>query len=165
MYVVVAANVAVTVVAPLTVTAQLPVPEQPPPLQPVKLEPALATAVSVTWVPAVKPDEQVTPQSMPAGELVTVPVPVPALVTVSVSEAAVAKAAVTVAAPDMETVQEVPDDEAQPVQPANVEPVAGAAVKVTVAPDAKLAAQLDPQAMPLGELVTVPEPVVVTVNV
>ena len=119
-----AANVAVTEVAPLTVTVQLPVPEQPP-LQPVKLEPALATAVKVTCSPELNDAEQVAPQAMPAGKLVTVPVPVPADVTVSVFETAVAKAAVTVVDPVRETVQEVPDEEVQPVQRVNVAPLPG----------------------------------------
>src|SRR5437879_12916257 len=77
-------KVAVTVVAAETVTTHDPVPEQPPPLQPLKIEPAAGVAVSVTAVPLVKLAEQVAPQSMPAGELVTVPLPVPAGVTVRV---------------------------------------------------------------------------------
>jgi hypothetical protein len=60
------------------------VPEQPPPLQPVKAEPALGVAVSVTAVALAKAAEHVVPQVIPAGELVTVPLPVPALLTVSV---------------------------------------------------------------------------------
>jgi hypothetical protein len=76
-------KVAVTVVAAETVTAQAPVPEHPPPLQPVKVEPAAGVAVNVTAVPLAKLAEQVTPQLIPAGLLVTVPVPAPALETVS----------------------------------------------------------------------------------
>ena len=75
------ANVAVTDFAPSIVTVQVPVPEQGLP-QPLKLEPCPAVAVSVTELPPLKLAEQVDPQSMPAGELVTVPVPVPFLVTV-----------------------------------------------------------------------------------
>ena len=71
-------KVAVTVVAAETVTTHDPVPEHPPPLQPVKMEPAAGAAVSVTAVPLVKLAEQVAPQVIPAGLLVTVPVPVPA---------------------------------------------------------------------------------------
>jgi len=44
-------KVAVTVVAAVSVTVQVPVPEQPPPLQPSNVEPALGVAVSVTPVP------------------------------------------------------------------------------------------------------------------
>src|SRR5438552_3293046 len=73
------AKVAVTVVAALRVTVQGPLPEQPPPLQPLKVEPAAGVAVSVTAVPLVKLAEQVAPQVIPAGELVTVPLPVPTL--------------------------------------------------------------------------------------
>ena len=83
---VVVLNVAVTVVAALTVTAQVPVPEQAP-LQPAKLEPAAAAALSVTAVPAGTDCEQVAPQEMPAGVPVTVPDPVPFLVTESVTPA------------------------------------------------------------------------------
>jgi hypothetical protein len=66
------------------VTAQVPVPVQPPPLQPVNVEPAAGVAVKVTAVPLAKAAEQVAPQEMPAGALETVPVPAPALVTASV---------------------------------------------------------------------------------
>src|SRR5439155_17705921 len=44
-------KLAVTVVAAVGVTVQVPVPEQPPPLQPSNVEPALGVAVSVTAVP------------------------------------------------------------------------------------------------------------------
>ena len=46
-------NVAVTPMAPFTVTRHVPVPLQPPPLHPAKREPAAGLADSVTWVPAV----------------------------------------------------------------------------------------------------------------
>ena len=77
-------NVAVTDRSALIVTMQVPVPEQPPPLQPVKVEPAAGVAVRVTTVPSVKDAAQVAPQLIPAGELVTDPQPCPAFVTVSV---------------------------------------------------------------------------------
>src|SRR5438552_10027421 len=80
----VGAKVAVTVVAAESVTTHVPVPLQPPPLQPVKVEPAAGVAVSVTAVPLAKLAEQVAPQVIPAGELVTVPLPVPDLENVSV---------------------------------------------------------------------------------
>src|SRR6267142_2525624 len=79
-----AVNVAVTLWATLMVTVQVPVPVQPPPLQPVKVEPATGAAVRVTIVPIENEAEQVAPQEMPAGLLVTVPPPLPDLETVNV---------------------------------------------------------------------------------
>ncbi len=67
-----------TVVVAVKVTVQEPVPEHPPPLQPEKVEPAAGVAVRVTAAPLEKFAEQLVPQLMPAGELVTVPLPVPA---------------------------------------------------------------------------------------
>ena len=78
------AKLAVTVVAAVIVTTQVLVPVQPPPLQPVNVEPAAGVAVNVIAVPLAKLAEQVGWQLMPAGLLVTVPVPVPASATVSV---------------------------------------------------------------------------------
>jgi hypothetical protein len=75
-------KVAVTDLAALIVTTQVDVPEQPSPLQPVKLEVIPAAAVSVTTVLLAKFAEQVVPQSMPAGALVTVPEPVPVFETI-----------------------------------------------------------------------------------
>ena len=69
-------NVAVTVLAALMVTTHDPVPEHPAPDHPVK-EPPEAEAVRVTVVPSVYVAEQVDPQLIPDGELVTIPVPVP----------------------------------------------------------------------------------------
>jgi hypothetical protein len=48
-----AANVAVTAWSELSVTMQVPVPLQPPPDQPVKLEPDAADAVKATPEPLV----------------------------------------------------------------------------------------------------------------
>ena len=80
-------KVAVTAVAALTATVQVPVPEQPPPLQPAKTDPDSALAVSVTAVPELKLAAQVVPQLIPAGEELTVPDPVPDFVTVRVTPA------------------------------------------------------------------------------
>src|SRR5439155_443613 len=151
-------NVAVTVVAALRVTVQVPGPEQPPPLQPLKVEPPAGAAVSVTAVPLAKLAAQVAPQVMPAGLLVTVPAPVPALETVSVKVCRV-KVAVTVVAAEMGTVEVAVPAQPPPLQPLKVEPVVGTAVSVTAVPLVKLAAQVAPQMMPAGALVTAPLPV------
>jgi len=71
-------KVAATFLAAFIVRTQVPVPEQSPD-QPAKVEPAAADAVNVTTVPELNAAEQVVPQSMPAGTLVTVPEPVPDL--------------------------------------------------------------------------------------
>ena len=75
---------AVTLLAWVMVTVQLPVPLQAP-LHPAKLELPVGAAVSVTDVPVLTFAEQVLPQSMiPIGTVeLTVPVPPPALATVS----------------------------------------------------------------------------------
>jgi len=65
---------------------------------------------------------------------------------------------VTVAAAVSFTVQE-PVPEQAPDQPANVEPLAGAALRVMEVPSLKLALHVFPQLMPVGLLVIVPEPV------
>jgi len=67
-----------------SVTVQVPVPAQPPPLQPVNVDPAAGAAVKVTAVPLAYAAAQVAPHEMPAGLLVTVPIPAPVLLTVSV---------------------------------------------------------------------------------
>ncbi len=150
-------KVAVTFWAVLIVTVQvLVVPVQPPP-QPVKVEPAAGVAVNVTAVPLVNDAEQVAPQEMPAGALVTVPEPAPAVVNESVNDGS-ANVAVTLWAALITTVQVLAVPEHAPLQPAKVEPAAGAAVKVTAVPLVNAAEQVAPQEMPAGALVTVPEP-------
>ena len=59
----------------------------------------------------------------------------------------------------IETVHWLPLVESQPLQPAKVDPAAAAAVSVTEVPSLNCAEQVEPQLTPLGELVTVPEPV------
>jgi hypothetical protein len=49
-----------------------------------------------------------------------------------------------------------------PLQPLNVLPEVGVAVRLTEVPRANDAVQVEPQLMPAGELVTVPGPVTVT---
>src|SRR5215204_3312318 len=68
-------NSAVTSLASVIVTLQLPVPEQPLPDQPEKVEPAPAVALRVTSRPAGYFSVQSSPQSMPRP--VTLPLPLP----------------------------------------------------------------------------------------
>src|SRR5215467_9934703 len=147
---------------------QVPVPPHPPPLQPTKIEPAAAAAVSVTELFVGNEALQVFPQLMPAGLLVTVPAPVPALVTVRVEGTAL-KVAVTDLFALITTTHVAVPLHPLPLQPPKVDPVAAVAVKVTVVPDAKAKLQVAPHPIPAGLLVTVPIPapagVTVRVNV
>lgn len=78
------AKVAVTAVAEVPMlTVHVPVPEQPPPLHPPNTEAEEdGVAVNTTAEPLSKLAEQVAPQLIPTGELVTEPDPAPASVTV-----------------------------------------------------------------------------------
>ena len=147
-------NVAVTFFATVMLTVQVLVPEQSP-LQPEKV-PLVACAVRVTAVPLLKLAEQVEPQLMPDGLLVTVPLPTLLTERVTGGDTAV-KVAVTFFAAVMLTVQ-VLLPEQSPLQPVKV-PLVAVAVSVTLVPLSKLAEQVDPQLMPEGLLVTVPLPV------
>src|SRR5215470_14553260 len=155
--VVAGAKVAVTAVAPISVTTHVPVPVQLPPLQPVKVDPAAGAAVRVTMVPDVNETEQVVPQLMPAGELVTVPLPVPLLFTLSAKDACM-KVAVTEAAAFKVTTQVPVPVQPPPLQPVKVDPAAGAALSVMTVPDVNEVEQVAPQLIPAGVLVTVPTP-------
>src|SRR3989441_10132265 len=152
----VGAKVAVTVVAAETVATEVRVPVQPPPLQPMKAEPAAGFAVRVTTVPLTKLAEQLAPQAMPAGLLVTVPEAAPAVATVSTKVGV--KVAVTVVAAASVTTQLPVPLHPPPLQPVNAELAPGVAVSVTTVPFTRVAAQVAPQSMPAGLLVTVPDP-------
>ena len=153
-------------VAAFSVTAQVPVPEQPPPLHPVNVAPAAGVAVSVTTVPEVKEVEQLAGQEMPVGALVTVPVPAPAVLTVSANEDCM-KVAVTVVAAFSVTAQVPVPVQPPPLHPVNVDPAPGVAVRVTTLPFANDAEHAAPHEMPAGLLATVPlpAPALETVNV
>jgi hypothetical protein len=145
------------------VTWQVPVPVQAP-LQPAKVESPFAAAVSVTVESSLNSFEHVAPQSMPEGELVTVPVPVPAGATVSVWVIKV-KVAVTEIS-EVRFTWHVPVPlQPPPDQPAKVDPEAGVAVRVTWVPVANCAEQVVPQSIPAGLLVTVPLPLAAGVTV
>jgi hypothetical protein len=79
-------NSAVTVMFAFIVTVHCPVPEQLPPLHPVKTESEEeGAAVSVIDAPALNTSEQSFPQLIPEGVLVTVPFPIPDLATIRVN--------------------------------------------------------------------------------
>src|SRR3954451_15345695 len=67
--------------------------------------------------------------------------------------------ALTATAEDMVTEHVLVPLQPPPLQPANTDPDAADAVKVTLLPAVKLALQVTPQLMPAGLLVTVPVPV------
>jgi hypothetical protein len=115
-----------------------------------------ATGVRVTLVPLVKFAEQVGPQLIPAGALVTVPVPPPDFVTLR-GKVPTLKTAPTDWAADMVTTHD-PVPEQAPLQPPKTDPAAGAAVRVTTVPALKSLEQVPGHVIPAGLLVTVPEP-------
>jgi hypothetical protein len=80
---------AVTLFAPSTTKAQLPVPVQAP-LQPEKVDPVAAVALRARLVPLAMLVLQALPQSMPLGLDATAPIPVPVLPTVTVYRVALA---------------------------------------------------------------------------
>ncbi len=154
-------NVAVTLLALVIVTEQtLVVPEQAPD-QPAKPYPLEGVAVSKTVVPYENCVAQIPGQEMPEGELITVPLPL--TLTVSVSGTGL-NVAPTLWAPFIASVQ-VPVPEQGPDQPAKLYPEEGEAVSVTVVPKVNAAEQALGQEMPVGELVTLPLPLTLTVSV
>jgi len=149
-------NVAVTVRAARMVTAQEAPDDESQPLQPMNLDPAAATAVSVTDVPLMYGSEQSAPQLIPDGLAVTVPAPRSAFATASVYTSL--NVAVTVRAAVIVTVHVFADAESHPDQPVNAEPDAAVAVRVTVVPLTYGSEQSAPQVIPAGFAVTLPEP-------
>jgi hypothetical protein len=126
-------NVPVTVVFAVTVTVHVPVPLQPPPLQPANVELADGVAVSVNVEPLRAAIEQVDPQLMEPGDDVTVPAPVPVLETESVYVGRW-KLAPTVVAAVIVTVHVPVPLQPPPLHPAKIEFVTGVAVSVTTVP-------------------------------
>ena len=110
----------------------VPVPAQTPPLQPAKNDPGVGAAVRVTAAPVPKMTEQVAPQLIPAGELLTVPDPVPASVTLTGKEDAM-KLALTNNAEFRVTIH-APDPLQAPLQPEKADPTAAVGVRVTTVP-------------------------------
>jgi hypothetical protein len=163
-------KVAVTAVAAVNVTTQVPVPVQPPPLHPANVEPSAAAAVSVTAVPLAKFAAQVVGQLIPAGALVTVPVPLPASATVNANVLPVLNVAVTVATALNDIVQVGGlvcglAGVQLLLKPANEDPSPAVAVNVTSVPVGKPAEHVLGQVILAGLLVTVPVPVPASVIV
>ncbi len=163
-------NSAVTTVSPLGVNVQvLPAPEQSPPDQPAKFDADPGLAVKVTCSPPRNCAEQadsaelqsISPGLPIPGLLVTVPEPFPANSTVIVLGGSWLKVAVRSASTVVPGMVQVPVPEQAPDQPANAEPGAGVAVRLTAVPgrNGKAHAEaLSPQAIPAGLLVTIPPP-------
>src|SRR5690349_6209557 len=160
-----ALKVALTARASDIVTLQAPGPVQAPD-QPAKVEPEAGVAFSVTSVSASKEALQVEPQSIPVGELVTVPCPVPTLLTLSVrdsgsgsrSKLALISRSSVISTRQAGTPSRV-GSESQPLQPENSEPASGLAVSVTASPSSNSAPQMLGHSIPAGELSTAPAPV------
>jgi hypothetical protein len=138
------------------VTEQAPAPEQAP-LQPTKKKRGSGVGVRATTVAPGNVNEQVAPQSIPAGALVTLPVPLPDFVTESPKLPRL-KVAVTALAAFIVT-EQAPVPEHAPLQPANTEPGEALLVSETTVPDTKSWLHVPPQLIPAGLLVTVPAPV------
>jgi hypothetical protein len=133
------------------------VPEHAP-LQPLNTAPEAGAAARSTIVPDGKVTEQLKPQLIPAGELVTEPDAVPNKLTerlnagTKVAVMAVFEFRVTVHGP-------APAQSEDPLQKANMEPAVGVGVSVTAVPESNKAEQVAPQLIPAGALVMVPAPV------
>jgi hypothetical protein len=110
----------------LSVTTQAPVPEQPPPLQPVSPAPA----VNVTLVPLSKGAVQLLVQLlMPAGFDDTEPVP-----TTTAVKTGLLKLAVTVVFAVNWKVQVPVPEHPAPLQPVKLDALLGVAVRTIAAP-------------------------------
>ena len=114
--------------------------------------------MSVSWLPVGKFPLHACGQLIPAGELVTVPVPCPARLIESWTEDALTKEALTFVLA-FSVREHAPVPEQAPDQPLNFAPAAGVALNETIVPELKEEAQLLPQLIPAGLLVTVPLPV------
>jgi hypothetical protein len=168
-------KVACTVFAAFILTVQLPVPVQfkEAGFHPVKvdLEAVLASAERVTEVFVMYEFLHRVPQLMERSPLRTVPSPLFVFILDTVSRnfsvPTGANVAVTATLEVKVRVHLVPLAEGQPVHPAKADPVFAWAVNVTRVPDLKEMAQVAPQLIPAGRLVTspLPDPARVTLRV
>lgn len=151
------AKTAMTEASEFIATEQVPVPAQAAPLHPIKVEPAAAVAVRFTTAPALKRAEQVVPQLIPDGVLLTVPDPEPLRVVDNEywGEPVGPKLAVTVWLEFMVRLQPSVPVQA-PVHPVNALPTAGATTKETTVPCTKVVEQAVPHEIDAGLLTTVP---------
>jgi hypothetical protein len=122
------------------------------PVQASKIDPGAGVAASVTSWPVENGALQVSPQSIPAGLLVTVPLPVLPIVNVKVW----VNVAMQLRAADMVTAPSVQSP--SPVQPPKIEPAPGAAASVTTWPETNEALHVLPQVIADGVVVTMPVP-------
>jgi hypothetical protein len=148
-------QVAVTLRARLIVTWQLPPPVHAP-LQPANSEPVAGVAVSVTTVPVSNGTAHALPQLTPSGLEATVPAPAPACATVRMN-CCTSQVAVTPRASPIVTWQ-LPAPAHAPLHPANTDPLADVAVRVTTVALSNGALHAVPQLIPAGLEVTVPPP-------
>lgn len=153
----------VTLFAAFMVTEHNPVPEHPAPLHPANNELAPATAVNVTTVLLSNCAPQAGPQLIPGRELATVPIPGPLVPRVRVSWPV--KVAVTVLLASMISEHGPVVEQPDPLHPLNAELAPGVAVSVTTVFFSNWPLQVNPQSIPAGELVTVPEPLLATMRV
>jgi hypothetical protein len=96
-----------------------PVPEHAP-VQPPKAEPPAGTAVKTTLDPFAKFEEQVGPQLMPAGALVTCPLPLPIRETLTGDDVELNRAPTAWA--EFNVIEQAPVPEHAPLHPENTEP-------------------------------------------
>ena len=113
-------------------------------------------ATRLTTVFAANGVEHEVPQTRPAGALATAPDPVPPFVTDKLYWGT--KSAVTEVSAVRLTVHVPVPAQTAPLHPANADPAAGVAVRVTEVPRLIWAEQVAPQLIPAGELVITPEP-------
>src|SRR5206468_8345654 len=118
--------------------SSLTVPSAEQPFQPPKIEPGAGVAVSTTVVPRSYAAEQVAPQSMPGGLLVTVPEPAPNFETLSVARRDGRDVKLAVQVFSMSSVTLPSAQSGSPLQLTNLAPGAGVAVSVTTVPRGKL---------------------------
>jgi hypothetical protein len=157
-------KVAVTDSPEFITTVHAPVPLQPAPDQPLKVDPGNGVALRVTWLPCRTLAEQVPGQLIPPP--VTVPDPDPASVTFSISAGTgvAAKVAVTDFCAVIVTVQVDLPLQPAPDQPENVDAALAVAVSTTFRPFDSTTEQVLGQEMPPPATRPVPLPASATVR-